>query len=160
MNPYSCFISNNVPALVQEQRDLLQNLLEERQTGHQNLRQEDKTSDHKHDPKNHQSILKNQSSRDSVDSLGSSEGQLRAHIATEGNTSIELREYNILIQSMLDEIESCKSKLEKDRHSRIRDGVLNIHSGEITRFQIEHGPSIYIDHSLFAYVRLSSFLLM
>ncbi|KAJ6076762.1 hypothetical protein N7499_008743 [Penicillium canescens] len=166
--------SNNIPTIVQEQRDLLENLLEERQARNQKSRQghtamessqglstetthsrpahgsADKTYNHKHDPRTHRSILRNQSSRDSVGSTDNSEGQIGAHIATEGNTSTELREYNILIQSMLDEVESCKSKLEKDRHSRIRDGVLNIHSGEITRFQIEHGPSIYIDHSLFA----------
>ncbi|KAJ5181968.1 hypothetical protein N7449_012115 [Penicillium cf. viridicatum] len=51
---------------------------------------------------------------------------------------------------MLDEIESCKSGLEKNRHSRIKNGVLNIHSEEIMRVQVEYGPSIHIDHSLFA----------
>ncbi|KAJ6092211.1 hypothetical protein N7467_004180 [Penicillium canescens] len=146
--------SNNVPTIVQEQRDLLQNLLEERQTGNQKPRQERTamgssqglSTETTHSRSAH-------GSADKTSDLGSahnSEGQIGAHIATEGTTSTDLREYNILIQSMLDEIESCKSKLEKDRHSRIRDGVLNIHSGEITRFQIEYGPSIYIDHSLFA----------
>ncbi|KAJ5166813.1 uncharacterized protein N7482_005594 [Penicillium canariense] len=173
MIPYLYFISNHIPTLVQEQRDLLQNLLES-QTETPKTRQSDtgvefsrglstettrsrsshastdETSDEKYNSKTPQPLLKNQSLRDSMDHANSSEGQIGAHRATEGNTSPELKEYNVLMQSMLDEIELCKSKLEKNRHSRIKNGVLNIHSGEITRFQIEHGPSIHIDHSLFA----------
>lgn len=97
---------------------------------------------------------KSLTSQESTVSTTSSGAQSQAHRATERNEPPELREYNILIQRMLDELESCRSKLEKTRHSRIKDGVLNIHSGEIMRFQSEYGPSIHIDHSLFAYVRI------
>jgi hypothetical protein len=52
---------------------------------------------------------------------------------------------------MLQEIDGCKSKLEKSRHSRIRDGVLNVHSSEIVHFQRSYGPSIFqcFDDSIF-----------
>jgi hypothetical protein len=52
---------------------------------------------------------------------------------------------------MLREIDGCKSKLEKSRHSRIRDGVLNVHSSEIVHFQRSYGPSIFqcFDDSIF-----------
>jgi hypothetical protein len=63
--------------------------------------------------------------------------------------SAEVKEYNLLIRSMLVEIESCKQKLKGDRHSRIKDGILNIHAGEIMRFQIEYGHFIPVDQSLF-----------
>lgn len=117
------------------------------------------TSNQKHNPNNPQPTWKSQPAHGSIEHANSSEAQIGAHIAAEGNESTELTEYNILIRSMFDEIESCRNKLEENRHSRIRNGVLNIHSGEIMRFQIEHGPSIHIDHSLFAYVRVMSLLL-
>ncbi|KAJ5380476.1 uncharacterized protein N7496_002904 [Penicillium cataractarum] len=55
----------------------------------------------------------------------------------------EVQDYNSLIKAMLREIDGCKSKLEKSRHSRIRDGVLNVHSTEIVHFQRNYGPSIF-----------------
>ncbi|CBF84452.1 hypothetical protein AN9017.2 [Aspergillus nidulans FGSC A4] len=61
----------------------------------------------------------------------------------------EFKEYNLLIQKMLQEIGRCKYKLEESRHSRIKTGVLNIHSGEIMRFQLEYGHHVRTDHSLF-----------
>ena len=66
----------------------------------------------------------------------------------------DLDEYSLLMQRMLREINSCKSRLEQNRHSRIKSGVLNIHSREILQFQVQHGPSILqrFNHSLFAYV--------
>ncbi|OQE19678.1 hypothetical protein PENFLA_c018G01672 [Penicillium flavigenum] len=62
----------------------------------------------------------------------------------------EVNEYNALIHKMLDEIDSCKSKLEKSRCSRIRKGVLSIHDSEIIRFQLTHGNSVlhHFDKSL------------
>ncbi|KXG47366.1 uncharacterized protein PGRI_012360 [Penicillium griseofulvum] len=70
--------------------------------------------------------------------------------AVDNIDSAELKEYNILIESMLRKVDLCKSKLEDSRHLRIKNGVLNIHSGEIVRSQLEHGPSIHIDPLLFA----------
>jgi hypothetical protein len=63
----------------------------------------------------------------------------------------ELQDYNSLIRAMLGEIDGCKSKLEKSRHSRIRDGVLNVHSSEIVHFQRNYGSSVfqYFDDSVF-----------
>ncbi|CAG8182305.1 unnamed protein product [Penicillium nalgiovense] len=62
----------------------------------------------------------------------------------------EVNEYNALIHKMLDEIDSCKSKLEKSRCLRIRKGVLSIHDSEIIRFQLSHGNSVlhHFDKSL------------
>ncbi|CAI7564900.1 unnamed protein product [Penicillium pancosmium] len=51
---------------------------------------------------------------------------------------------------ILFEIESSKQTLQGARHARIKNGILNIHSGEILRFQMEHGQPVHIDHSLFA----------
>ncbi|KAJ5201472.1 uncharacterized protein N7498_006135 [Penicillium cinerascens] len=48
------------------------------------------------------------------------------------------------------EIDSCKNNLEKNRYSRVKNGILNIHSGEMVRFHVEHGHSIRVDYSLFA----------
>lgn len=63
---------------------------------------------------------------------------------------LELKSFNLLIRKMLLEIDSCKNKLERNRHSRIKNGILNIHSGEMVRFHVEHGHSIRVDYSLFA----------
>jgi hypothetical protein len=175
-------VSNNVPTLVQEQRDLIQSLLEDKHIDNQKPRQSDvaaessrasnktihgklaharayELSDEKHDSKDHPSTLKNQPSQGSTECANSSEARIEANTASEGNEPTELKEYNILIQSMLNEIESCKSKLENNRQSRIKNGVLNIHYGEIMRFQIEYGRSIPIDHSFATYVRVIFLLL-
>lgn len=63
----------------------------------------------------------------------------------------EVQDYNSLIRAMLREIDGCKPKLEKSRHSRIQDGALNIHSSEIVHFQRSYGPSIFkcFDDSIF-----------
>jgi hypothetical protein len=77
--------------------------------------------------------------------------------STKTDEPSELREYNLLIQKMLQEIDSCESKLENSRYSRIKNGVLNIHGSEILRFQLEHGHPVLrsFDHSHFTYVSLS-----
>ena len=171
-----CPISNNVPDLVEEQRDLIQSLLDDRnihdqKSGQMNMASQpsrdlsmettntksaqtknDGISNQKKVSKNHRPASENQYFEELKDSTDDSEAQSGARIATEGNESTELKEYSLLIQSMLDGIDSCRSKLKETRHSRIKNGVLNIHSGEIMRFQIEHGPSVHIDHSLFACV--------
>lgn len=172
-------ISNNVPTLVQDQHDLIQNLLEDVRINNQKSHQSETASGsprglsggsmdsrssyttiggtiHQKDGANtHQS----QNSHSFAKYAISTGAQTRARRATQSHWSTELKDYNILIQNMLAEVESCQSKLEKNRHARIKNGVLNIHSGEIMRFQIEHGPSIQIDHSLFAYVYFVSILL-
>lgn len=86
-----------------------------------------------------------------VTSTNSAEAQTKPNGVTDGNEHTELKQYNILIHSMLRDIEAHRSKLEGNRLLRIKNGVLNIHSGEIVRFQLEHGPSVHIDCSLFAY---------
>ncbi|CAG8907281.1 unnamed protein product [Penicillium egyptiacum] len=162
--------SNNVPTLVQEQRDLIQSLLKDGSIDHQKPRQSDKapgsprgfltgttpnrpsytTTGGTFHPKDSANTHHSQPPQGSAKYANSTGAQTGAHRARQGHGSTELKDYNILIQNMLDEVESCRNRLEKNRHSRIKNGVLNIHSGEIMRFRIEHGPSIQIDHSLFA----------
>jgi hypothetical protein len=107
----------------------------------------DGISNQKSDPNLYQPTLKEQPSDwpryNNKARMGSDE-------AVDNIDSAEFKEYNILIESMLRKIDSCKAKLEDSRHLRIKNGVLNIHSGEIVRFQLEHGPSIHIDPLLFA----------
>ncbi|KAJ5094448.1 hypothetical protein N7456_010309 [Penicillium angulare] len=72
--------------------------------------------------------------------------------STESDSSIlddEVEDYDALIRSILNEIESCRDQLDKERHSRLRNGVLNVHSGEIMRLLNEHGDSLVVDYSLF-----------
>lgn len=161
------FISYNVPTLVQEQRDLIQCLLDDRLGGSSKPRQSGEAAESARDlstnttrpgdrlahPKTDGASRQeqNQSSRNPTETMYCSRAESQAQRATERNEPLELREYNTLIQRMLNELESCRSKLEKTRHSRIKDGVFNIHSGEIMRFKTEYGPSIHIDHSLFRY---------
>lgn len=54
----------------------------------------------------------------------------------------ELEAYNLLIDKMLIEINSCQSKLEGNRHRRMRKDVLDIHSSEVIRFQLSHGHEV------------------
>lgn len=72
-----------------------------------------------------------------------------------GNEFAEVEEYNMLIRKMLCAIDSCKSKLENSRHSRIRKGVLSIHDSELIRFQLTHGHSVlhHVDKSLLVCVQ-------
>lgn len=123
--------SNNVPTMLQEQRDFIKCLLEEKQ---------------KNDAKimatpNHVTI--NMSVDSHLDPWRSGDST--------NSEPPDLDKYSLLMQKMLQEINSCKSRLEQNRHSRIRRGVLNIHSREILQFQLQHGQSIIqrFDPSLF-----------
>ncbi|KAJ9206016.1 hypothetical protein DTO164E3_1269 [Paecilomyces variotii] len=129
--------SKHVPTLLEEQRALLESLLEEKRS---NERGPD------------QFVFIGLSQVISPESASS-----KIHSQNDGDPNSmdgpdEVRQYNVLIKRMLQEIELCKSKLESSRHSRIKDGVLNIHSGEIVRFQLEYGHTALqnFDHSLFA----------
>lgn len=60
-----------------------------------------------------------------------------------GFRSNEPEEYNALVRTIFRKIDDCKSKLEGTRHTRNRNGVLNIHSSEIVQFQRVHGPQVF-----------------
>lgn len=158
--------SSNVPSLVQEQRDLIQALLQGQKIDRQKPPESnsaegpreisdfgtlntptDPSSYGNADMNSYHSGSKRRPPRDSKNYPNN-----RIHGPRKQEEPSELKDYNLLIRSMLVEIESCKRKLQSNRHSRIKNGILNIHSGEIMRFQIEHGHSIHIDQSLFAYV--------
>ena len=172
------FTSNNVPSLVQEQRDLIQNLIQDGQMNGQKPQQPDKTNEsprgfstqmepkgpaddgnsefshQSHDPFGDQSTLKSQSLQSLIDDLDNRENDTQIQVARvkSGKGSTEFQDYLDLMGSLFDEIRWCESELNHARHSRIKNGVLNIHSGEIMRYQLEEGLSIEIDPSLFMYV--------
>ncbi|KAJ9258245.1 hypothetical protein DTO195F2_5287 [Paecilomyces variotii] len=129
--------SKHVPTLLQEQRGLLESLLEEKRSDERG-------------PDQFAFVGLSQVT-------GPESSSSKIHAQNDGDPNSidgpdELKQYNFLIQRMLQEIDLCKSKLESSRHTRIKDGVLNIHSGEIVRFQLEYGHTILqnFDHSLFA----------
>ncbi|KAJ9370060.1 hypothetical protein DTO282E5_5257 [Paecilomyces variotii] len=149
--------SKHVPTLLQEQRGLLESLLEERRSNERELdqfafigRELDQFAFIGRELDQFAFIGLSQ-----VTGPESSSSKIHAQNDGDPNTidgPDELKQYNFLIQRMFHEIDSCKSKLESSRHSRIKDGVLNIHSGEIVRFQLEYGHTALqnFDHSLFA----------
>ncbi|KAJ5335491.1 hypothetical protein N7452_007894 [Penicillium brevicompactum] len=121
---------NAVPKMLQEQRDFIITLLEEKKR-----------------------IEATITAAPNPITINASVNSHTALAKCDGNSEpSDLDEYSLLMQRMLREINSCKSRLEQNRHSRIKSGVLNIHSREILQFQVQHGPSILqrFDHSLFA----------
>ena len=52
----------------------------------------------------------------------------------------ELRIYCSLVQRIISQIDACQSGLEQAQYSRVRNGILRIHSREIIQSEIKHGP--------------------
>lgn len=161
--------SNNVPNALQEQRNLIEILLQERQNDNQTptsgssrtITTETKTAEAGHTSASEISAQISDSTKDqspTVTTLSTSSNGSRVVASghTSDNQPIEIKEYNNLIRDMLHKIDLCKTKLDENRHSRVKHGVLNIHSGEILRFQIEYGSSVHFDQSLFTDVQLQS----
>lgn len=123
---YSNFSSKSEQVVVHEQRQLIQRLLDESRTedgGHASTEPMD------------------------VDQQPSSPETTPTN--TE-NAGCEIKNYNALIKKLLSEVDARRLLLENSRYMRIKDGMLNIHSGEVKRFQISNGCSIAeLDHSLF-----------
>ncbi|KAJ6086534.1 hypothetical protein N7467_005448 [Penicillium canescens] len=124
--------SNNVPTMLQEQRDFIKILLEEKKKENAKLAIASNP------------VTMNASLNPNVDPWEKNDPK--------NSEPPDLGEYSLLMHKMLQEINSCKARLEQNRYSRIKSGVLNIHSGEIMRFQWHHGQSIIqrFDPSLFA----------
>ncbi|KAJ6036493.1 hypothetical protein N7540_000772 [Penicillium herquei] len=127
--------NNNVSKLLHEQRGLIEKLLEEQKL----LNQE------QHQP------LKIVLPRTGLHGPNINVFTASINSNPVSSDKNELEEYDALIQKMLHEIDCCKLKLDNARHSRIRGGVLTIHSNEIVQFQRTHGPSIFthFEDSLF-----------
>ncbi|KAJ5175162.1 uncharacterized protein N7482_001039 [Penicillium canariense] len=53
----------------------------------------------------------------------------------------ELEKYYGLVWKLLHEIDSCQESLEKSRHLRMRNGVVNLHSAEAAIMKHTHGDS-------------------
>jgi hypothetical protein len=167
--------SNKVPTLVQEQRDLIHSLLQGQNVDSEKPSESGATGESERDfppqpsrmnfsptstdflpgrkgiPDDHRPTRRNRPRPPNVMVMPPIKPPNEtSHGSQKATESTELKVYNLLIRSMLVEIESCKQKLKSSRHSRIKDGILNIYSGEIMRFQFEHGHPIDIDQSLFA----------
>ena len=156
--------SNKVPTLLQEQRDLIESLLKEKRDGDQKpsfsaelftLSDSSTTCAVQTDNQPTRQLELNQDNQQTLSSNStiSIQQQVTADTSADDDNPPDLKDYNLLIKKMIREIDLCRCKLEEKRHSRIRSGVLNIHSGEIVRFQLEHNKPVHIDQSLFAYVR-------
>lgn len=127
--------SNNIPEMLNEQRNLIEILLKEKaqvKTEHVGTTNLNPTVCLATPPQTAETAISSQKDRPNFPNQ-------------------EVQDYNSLIKAMLREIDGCKSKLEKSRHSRIRDGVLTVHSTEIFHFQRKYGSSIFqcFDDSMF-----------
>ncbi|CAG8938267.1 unnamed protein product [Penicillium salamii] len=131
--------SNNSPKMLQEQRDFIKVLLEEEQK----TKMPAPTISHP--------VTINMSTDSQMITLKNRDIKDQS---PKNDKPSDLDEYSLLMQRMLQEINSCKSRLRESRYSRIKSGVLNIHSREILQFQLDHGQSIlqHFDNSLFTYV--------
>ncbi|PWY88096.1 hypothetical protein BO94DRAFT_465213 [Aspergillus sclerotioniger CBS 115572] len=58
---------------------------------------------------------------------------------SEDTLSAELRAYNRLLGLILSEIDTYQSTLEQTRYQRVRNGILDIHSKEISHIRVSHG---------------------
>lgn len=123
--------SNKVPAMLSEQRTLLESLLAEK-------RQQDGVSS----TAIHQIRTAATYNTSWIQQKSAQSGPDRAP-GPNDSKSTELEEYNTLMRTIFRKIDDCKSKLENTRHSRIRNGVLNIHSSEVLRFQRVHGTHVF-----------------
>lgn len=67
------------------------------------------------------------------------------------STKNEIDKYYNLIKSLLIEIDASQSTLQQDRHLRIRDGMVNIHTVELALFRESHGKEVVrnFENSLF-----------
>lgn len=53
----------------------------------------------------------------------------------------EIDKYYDLVKSLLSEIDTYQTRLQRDRHLRIRNGVVNVHQTELDLFSHFHGPA-------------------
>lgn len=55
---------------------------------------------------------------------------------------VELNTYCSLIQRIISDLNACQSGLEQAQHTRIRNGIVKIHSEEIDQSEIRHGHRV------------------
>ncbi|GIK06348.1 hypothetical protein Aspvir_001996 [Aspergillus viridinutans] len=51
----------------------------------------------------------------------------------------ELRTYHQLVKRLLQEVDACRSGIERSRYSRFRNGVVKVHAAEVEGFRRAHG---------------------
>ncbi|GFF51665.1 polyamine oxidase [Aspergillus lentulus] len=54
----------------------------------------------------------------------------------------ELRTYHQLVKQLLQEVDACRSGIERSRHLRIRNGVVKLHAAEVEEFRRVHGEIV------------------
>lgn len=118
--------------VLQEQRELIQTLIEEKRLNDKRFRQ--LTESLESSSFSNDEIL--QGNRESP--IGSTSIHIQA--GRSGN-STELSKYCKLIVRMLSDVDKCKSDLKSDRHSRIATGILDLHEVEARHFEFSHGPN-------------------
>ncbi|RHZ73315.1 hypothetical protein CDV55_105621 [Aspergillus turcosus] len=123
-------------SVLQEQRDLIRVLVEEKKASERRLdqlRRSDelvKALDSLDVDANHSKGLAVQDTLPPYQSLAQ-EDVLR-----------ELRTYHQLVKRLLQEVDACKSGIERSRYSRIRNGVVRVHAAEVEKFQQAHGTIV------------------
>jgi hypothetical protein len=111
--------------VLQEQRDLIRVLVEEKKASERRLDQLVKGLD---------SLDVNHSEGSAVhDTLPPYES------LAEEDALRELRTYHQLVKRLLQEVDACMSGLDRSRYVRIRNSVVRVHASEVERFQQAHG---------------------
>jgi hypothetical protein len=54
----------------------------------------------------------------------------------------ELRTYHQLVKRLLQEVDACRSGIERSRYSRFRNGVVKVHAAEVEGFRRAHGEIV------------------
>ncbi|GIJ90048.1 hypothetical protein Asppvi_008997 [Aspergillus pseudoviridinutans] len=54
----------------------------------------------------------------------------------------ELRTYHRLVKRLLQEVDACRSGIERSRYSRFRNGVVKVHAAEVEAFRRAHGEIV------------------
>lgn len=123
--------SRSESSVLEEQRELIQTLMEEKRLNDKRFRQLTES-------------LESSSFSDDETLAGDREpptGSSSINIQSRpSGTSIELSKYCKLIAKMLSDIDNCKADLDSARHDRMATGILDMHAVESRHFELSHGP--------------------
>ncbi|KAF7113938.1 hypothetical protein CNMCM5793_006121 [Aspergillus hiratsukae] len=121
-------------SVLQEQRELIRVLVEEKNASERRLDQLRRSDE----------LVKALESLDTNHSGGSAaQDTLPPYEPLAQDDALrELRTYHQLVKRLLQEVDACKSGIERSRYSRIRNGVVRVHAGEVEKFQQAHGTIV------------------
>ncbi|KAL4896813.1 hypothetical protein BDV59DRAFT_199158 [Aspergillus ambiguus] len=114
-------------AVLQDQRALIQALVEQKKVYDQQF---DKLND---------AIISGKVGSSFHTSTSSPDPMFSGNAADLGAIPEEIRRYYALVQELLRQVDQCKSDLGERRHLRIRNGLVNVHSAELVRFELDYG---------------------